>query len=66
VGDAVTLLTPAGNISFNVGQLYNTKNNEAIEAALGSRYRVDVVVPEISQLEISQDDLEKGLLVKDL
>jgi len=66
VGDAVTLLTPAGNLSFNIGQLFNDKNNQPIDAALGSRYRVNVVVPELSQLNISQECLEKGLLVKDL
>ena len=66
VGDDVTLLTPAGNISFKVGQLYNSKNNSPMEAALGSRYQVDLVIPELSQIEISQAALEKGLLVRDL
>jgi len=66
VGDSVTLLTPAGNIPFKVGQLINTKNKEPIEAALGSRYRVDLVIPELAQLDISQEVLEKGLLVRDL
>jgi len=66
VGDPVTLLTPAGNIPFKVGQLYNSKNNEPMEAALGSRYQVDLVIPELSQIDITQDALEKGLLVRDL
>jgi putative protease len=66
VGDAVTLLTPEGNVPFKVGQLFNSKNNFAIDAALGSKYRVDLVVPELSSLNISQNALEKGLLVRDL
>lgn len=66
VGDQLTLLTPAGNVPFKVGQLYNAKNGQAIESALGSKYRVELVIPEISALDISSVALSKGLLVRDL
>ncbi len=66
VGDTLTLLTPAGNIPFTVGQLYNSKNQQAIDSALGSKYRVDLEIPELAQLGLSQEALLKGLVVRDL
>mgnify|MGYP003627360820 CR=1 FL=1 len=66
VGDHLTLMTPKGNIAFNVAQLRNTKNQQTVEAALGSGYLVDLDIPELSQLGLSPDQLAKGLLVKDL
>jgi len=65
-GDSVSLLTPAGNLSFTLGDMLNHKDQKPIESALGSRYCVDVIVPELSQLDINQEMLEKGLLVRDL
>lgn len=66
VGDRLTLLTPAGNISFNAGQLRSTKNQQPVAAALGSGHFVDLDIPELAQLQLSADQLAKGLLVKDL
>tara|TARA_R110001592_G_scaffold81050_1_gene240810 strand:- start:14743 stop:16161 length:1419 start_codon:yes stop_codon:yes gene_type:complete len=66
VGDKLTLLTPAGNIPFKVGQLRNTKSQQPVEAALGSGYRVDLDLPELAQLKLTSEHLAKGLLVKDL
>ena len=66
LGDRLTLLTPKGNIPFIVGHLRNTKNQQAVEAALGSGYRVDLQVPELQLLNLSSEDIQKGLLVKDL
>lgn len=66
VGDNLTLLTPAGNIPFKVGQLRNTKNQQAVEAALGSGYRVDLEIPELANAKLLPEQLAKGLLVKDL
>jgi putative protease len=66
VGDKLTLITPAGNIPFKVGQLRTTKNQQAVEAALGSGYLVDIDIPELAQVQLTPDQLAKGLLVKDL
>lgn len=66
VGDQLTLLTPAGNVSFTAEQLYNSKNGKEIDAALGSGYRVELIVPEISKLSITCEQLSKGLIVKDI
>jgi putative protease len=66
VGDQLTLLTPAGNVSFTAEQLYNSKNGKEIDAALGSGYRVELIVPEISKLSITSEQLSKGLIVKDI
>jgi putative protease len=65
-GDRLTLLTPKGNIPFVVKQLRNSKNKAPVESALGSGYRVDLQVPELKLLHLSKDDIQKGLLVKDL
>lgn len=66
VGDRLTLLTPDGNFPFTAGPLRNTKNQQFVEAALGSGYLVDIDIPELSQHNISLESLKKGLLVKDL
>ena len=66
MGDQLTLITPAGNLPFKVGQLRSTKNQQDIEAALGSGYLIDLDIPELSQLPLSSEQLAKGLLVKDL
>lgn len=64
--DQLTLITPAGNIPFKVGQLRNTKNQQAIDAALGSGYLVDLDIPELTDVSLTTEQLSKGLLVKDL
>tara|TARA_R110002167_G_scaffold148118_4_gene340980 strand:+ start:531 stop:1964 length:1434 start_codon:yes stop_codon:yes gene_type:complete len=66
VGDSLTLLTPTVNIPFKVGQLRNTKSQQAVQAALGSGYLVDLDIPELTQHQLSTEQLVKGLLVKDL
>lgn len=66
IGDQLTLLTPAGNISFTAAQLFNSKNGKPIEAALGSGYLVELTVPELSKLDISSEALEKGLIVRNI
>lgn len=66
LGDKLTLLTPKGNIPFVVDNLRNSKNQQKVESALGSGYRVDLQMPEIGLLNLSQEDIQKGLLVKDL
>lgn len=65
-GDKLTLITPAGNLPFKVGQLRNTKNQQPIDAALGSGYLVDLEIPELSNIAFTAEQLSKGLLVKDL
>ena len=66
VGDRLTLLSPAGNVSFTASQLFNSKNGKEIDAALGSGYRVDLNIPEIAQLNITTEQLAKALIVKDI
>ena len=65
-GDRLVLLTPKGNIPFIAGDLHNSKNQQQVESALGSGYRVDLQIPEIALLNLSQEDIQKGLLVKEL
>ena len=62
VGDSLTLLTPTVNIPFKVGSLRNTKSQQALEAALGSGYLVDLEIPELAQHQLSIEQLSKGLL----
>lgn len=66
VGDQLTLMTPVGNIPFTAHQLKSTKNQQAINAALGSGYLVDLEIPELSNVTLTDEQLTKGLLVKDL
>lgn len=65
-GDRLMLLTPKGNLPFVVNRLRSSKNQQEVESALGSGYRVDIDVPELAVLNLSQEDIHKGLLVKDL
>lgn len=66
IGDHLTLLTPKGNLPFTVRNLRNTRNGQPVDAALGSGYRIDLQIPELSMLNLNQEDIQKGLLVKDL
>ncbi|KZZ31903.1 U32 family peptidase C-terminal domain-containing protein, partial [Oleiphilus sp. HI0086] len=65
-GDQLTLLTPVGNISFTAAQLFNSKNGREIESALGSGYKVELEVPELSKLKLTHEALEKGLIVRNI
>jgi putative protease len=65
-GDSVSLLTPKGNISFTVGEMINHKTKKLVDVAPGSKHTIELVVPELSQLDISKSELEKALLVRDM
>jgi len=64
--DSVSLLTPKGNINFRVGEMVDHKTKKSVEVAPGSKHTVELVVPELSQLNISNETLEKALLVRDI
>jgi len=66
VGDKMTLLTPEGNIQFQLANMTLSKNGQALDEALGSGYQVDIVIPELKQFKAGMAALEKGLLVKNL
>jgi putative protease len=65
-GDSVSLLTPKGNINFVVGEMINHKTKKSIEVAPGSKYIVELSVPELSELRITKELLQQGLLVRDI
>ncbi len=62
--DDLVLLTPAGNIPFQLRDMFRLGGTEAIEVAPGSGYRVDILLPGEAWLKLGDDALESGLLVK--
>jgi len=65
-GDDLVLLTPAGNIPFQLSDMFRHDSNELLEVAPGSGYRVDIVLPELERDQLPATVLEKGLLVRNL
>lgn len=58
-GDAVELMTPAGNLHFDLGALEN-RDGDALDVALGSGHIVKIPRP----ANIGDDALRMGLLVR--
>jgi len=65
-GDDLVLLTPAGNISFQLRDMFQHNSAEPLQVAPGSGYQVDIVLPEPLQERITTEALAKGLLVRNL
>jgi putative protease len=64
--DDLVLLTPAGNIPFQLHDMFQHNSTEVLEIAPGSGYQADIVIPELAQHQITAEALDKGLLVRSL
>lgn len=58
VGDRIELMTPAGNLHFELAELFDDKGN-AIDCAPGSGHKVQIAVP-------AEGDYRFGLLMRSL
>lgn len=68
VGDELLLMTPKGNVSFQLGELFD-QNNNAMPLAPGSGHIVNFTIPQLAQLDVTDDDRElvlKALLIRNL
>jgi len=65
-GDDLVLLTPGGNIPFQLGDMFRHNSDELLEVAPGSGYRVDIQLPELAKVLLTSGALDKGLLVRNL
>jgi len=66
LGDELELLTPAGNIPFQLSEMYKVDSLEPLQVAPGSGYQVDILLPEPKLIPKPREALEKGLLVRNL
>jgi putative protease len=66
IGDDLVLLTPAGNISFQLQDMFQPDSTEPLRVAPGSGYQVDIVLPELAHNQLAIKALDKGLLVRNL
>lgn len=64
--DRLVLITPNGNHAFQLKDMTLSKNGNPIEEAPGSGYKVDVTIPEIKDMAAIKDQLEKGLIVREI
>lgn len=64
VGEQLCLLTPEGNIDLQLNAMFLSKNGTDIDCAKGSGYKVEIALSELGELQISNEALVKGLLVK--
>lgn len=61
-------MTPKGNVSFQLGELFD-QNNNAMPLAPGSGHIVNFTIPQLAQLDVTDDDRElvlKALLIRNL
>ena len=65
-GDDLVLLTPAANLPFRLSEMYRCNSTEPLEVAPGSGYQVDIPLPGLAQNPITSEELNMGLLVKNL
>jgi putative protease len=65
-GDDLVLLTPDGNISFQLRDMFQPDSDEALQVAPGSGYQVDILLPEPVPERVTTEALAKGLLVRNL
>jgi len=63
-GDSLVLLTPKENIEVRGDDMRLSKNDNPCDAALGSGYRVSI--PAENLMHLTDDELSKGLLVKNI
>ena len=61
-GDTLELMTPTGNVSFELGTLISDKNAGDIDVAPGSGHRVRIPMPE----SLKGSDLSRALLLRQL
>lgn len=66
VGQKLELLTPVGNFEFTLTEMINAKNGKPLDAALGTGYTVKIQWQQIPGLIVQGNNLEKGLLVKNV
>jgi len=66
IGDDLVLLTPAGNISFQLHDMFQPNSAKPLQVAPGSGYQVDITLPELAQNQLTSGALDKGLLVRNL
>jgi putative protease len=66
VGDDLVLLTPAGNFSFQLQDMFQADSAKPMQVAPGSGYRVDIALPEAAHDRLTMETLDKGLLVRNL
>ena len=62
LGDNLELMTPTGNISFELSSLISDKNADDIDVAPGSGHRVRIPLPE----SFRDQDMSRALLLKSL
>lgn len=65
-GDKLILMTPEGNIPFQLNDMALTKNGQALTEAPGSGYKVDIRLPEIDNFAAMKEQLDKGLIVREI
>jgi putative protease len=66
LGDDLVLLTPAGNMSFQLRDMFKQGSDQAMQVAPGSGYRVDILLPETAPQWLTREALTRGLLVRNL
>ena len=62
VGDTLELMTPEGNIQYQLGTIHQERNGEAMTVAPGSGHHVRIPLPE----NIPVEHIDKGLLLRSL
>jgi putative protease len=65
VGDQLTLISPQGNIRFDLNDMHAI-SGEAVDTAPGSGHQVTIDAPELAALVNHDQTLRYGLLVRDL
>jgi len=66
LGDDLVLLTPAGNLSFRLQDMFQAGSDRAVQVAPGSGHAVDILLPEPEPEWLTTEALAKGLLVRNL
>ncbi|MDH5353141.1 MAG: tRNA 5-hydroxyuridine modification protein YegQ [Gammaproteobacteria bacterium] len=62
VGDTLELMTPDGNIQYQLDEIHQERNGESLAVAPGSGHQVRIPVPD----NIPLDHIDRGLLLRSL
>lgn len=66
VNDDLVLITPNGNIPFQLDEMTMTKNGKPLIEAPGSGYKIDIRLPDSVPSYITEEQLSKGLIVREI
>ncbi|MDH5355794.1 MAG: U32 family peptidase C-terminal domain-containing protein, partial [Gammaproteobacteria bacterium] len=62
VGDTLELMTPDGNIQYQLDEIHQERNGKSLAVAPGSGHQVRIPVPD----NIPLDHIDRGLLLRSL